>query len=90
LIDFSETKKKIQIRFQDNGIGLERIELKKIFRKFYQVGNSDDMSARGSGLGLYMAQNIARIHKGKLIADSQGPGKGTTFILMLPRNRMVQ
>ncbi len=90
LIDFSETKKKIQIRFQDNGIGLERMELKKIFRKFYQVGDSDDMSARGSGLGLYMAQNIARIHKGKLIADSQGPGKGTTFILMLPRNRMVQ
>ncbi len=90
LIDFEAVKKKVQIRFQDNGIGLEPVELKKIFRKFYQVGHSDDMSAKGSGLGLYMVQNIARIHKGKIFAESQGLGKGTVFTLMLPQKRAVQ
>ncbi len=42
------------------------------------------MTAKGSGLGLYMAQNIARIHKGKVIAESGGQGKGSSFILILP------
>lgn len=88
-IDFAAEKKKIQIRFQDNGIGIEPVELKKVFRKFYQAGNSDDMSAKGSGLGLYLAQNIARIHKGTIFAESRGPGKGTAFTLMLPQNRGI-
>lgn len=89
-IDFEAVHNKVQIRFQDNGVGLQPVEFKKIFRKFYQVGNSDNMSAKGSGLGLYVAQNIARIHKGKIVADSKGPGKGTVFTLMLPKNRAVQ
>jgi two-component system phosphate regulon sensor histidine kinase PhoR len=72
------------IFFQDNGIGFDRRERHKIFRKFYQVGRSEDMSAKGSGIGLYLAQSIARIHKGRLKASSDGPGKGAVFTLTLP------
>jgi signal transduction histidine kinase len=68
----------------DNGIGLERGEIPKIFKKFYQVGRSDDMSARGSGLGLYLVHTIARLHGGRVSAASKGLGQGATFSLTLP------
>jgi len=83
---FARVKTKLHICFQDNGIGFEKKEKKKIFRKFYQVGCSENMTAKGSGLGLYLVQNIARIHKGKITADSPGPGKGAVFTLILPHN----
>ena len=83
-ISFLPQKRKLHLRFTDNGIGLEPSEIKKIFRKFYQIGRSDDMTARGSGLGLHLVQSIARIHKGKVTARSRGTGKGSVFTLTLP------
>jgi len=83
-ISFHEKRKKMVIRFKDNGIGIAKAELKKIFKKFYQVGRSDDMSAKGSGLGLYLVDHIAKIHKGKIIAQSDGIGQGAVFCLILP------
>jgi two-component system, OmpR family, phosphate regulon sensor histidine kinase PhoR len=75
---------KVYLHFADNGIGLEKSDIRKIFRKFYQVGKSDDMTAKGSGLGLYLVDTIVRIHKGKIIARSQGIGKGSVFTIILP------
>jgi two-component system, OmpR family, phosphate regulon sensor histidine kinase PhoR len=83
-ITFTRQKRDLRIHFADNGIGMERKQLKKIFRKFYQIGRSEDMTARGSGLGLHLAQNIARIHRGRIIARSEGIGKGAIFTLVLP------
>lgn len=83
-IRFENRNRKLMIHFEDNGIGLKKPDTKKIFKKFYQVGRTDDMSARGSGFGLYLAQNIIRMHKGKITAKSGGPGKGSLFTLTLP------
>jgi signal transduction histidine kinase len=83
-ITFQQQKGKISVRFIDNGIGIEKSEIRKIFRKFYQVGTSDNMSAKGSGLGLYVAENIAKIYSGKLKVESKGKGKGSQFTLILP------
>lgn len=85
-IIFEMRRRHFQILFSDNGIGIQKQDLKKIFRKFYQVGNSDDMTAKGSGLGLYMVQNIVKIHKWKIFAESRGIGKGSVFSLILPNN----
>lgn len=76
----------LQLKFKDNGIGIENSQIKKIFKKFYQVGQYKDMTAKGSGLGLYLVQNIARIHNGKVVAESKGIGKGSVFTLKLPYN----
>jgi two-component system phosphate regulon sensor histidine kinase PhoR len=83
-ISFIPHAKRLDIQFKDNGIGFDKSEIKKIFRKFYQIGRSSNMTARGSGLGLYLVQTIARIHHGKVVAQSTGSGRGSAFILMLP------
>ncbi len=83
-ITIEQQPNKLNLHFADNGIGLEKSEIRKIFRKFYQVGKSDDMTAKGSGLGLYLVDTIVRIHKGKIIAKSQGIGKGSVFTVILP------
>jgi len=78
-IELSTEGKNVIIDFRDNGIGLERSQVKKIFKKFYQVGKS----TKGSGLGLYIVHNIARLHKGEIQAISRGPGAGSVFRLTL-------
>ena len=83
-IYFESRRRNTHIRFMDNGIGFHRKEMKKIFGKFYQIGRSDNMTAKGSGLGLYLVKNIARLHKGKVRAESPGRGKGSTFTVILP------
>ena len=84
-IHFKPGPKDLQVKFADNGIGLDKTEMRKIFRKFYQIGRADDRSAKGSGLGLYLVQTIAGIHKWKIKVFSEGRGQGATFILTLPR-----
>ncbi len=83
-ISFETGKRKLYIRFRDNGIGFDKREVRRIFKKFYQIGRAEDMSARGSGLGLHLVKTIARIHKWKVSADSDGLGKGSEFLLTLP------
>lgn len=83
-ITFAAKKRKLLVSFSDNGIGLEKKQIKMIFKKFYQVGSADDMSAKGSGLGLYLVATIAKIHKAKIKAASKGQGQGSVFTLILP------
>jgi signal transduction histidine kinase len=83
-IRFEVEPRKLLIRFKDNGVGIEKKELRNIFRKFYQIGRADNMSAKGSGLGLFLVQTIAHIHKWKVRASSDGQGKGSEFMLILP------
>ena len=75
---------RLHIHFKDNGIGFDKCERKKIFKKFYQIGRTHDMSATGSGIGLFLAQSIAKIHKGRIVASSPGPGGGAKFTITLP------
>lgn len=65
----------------DNGIGIEKVEQRKIFKKFYQVGKS----VKGSGIGLYLASQIVKIHRGSMKVSSDGEGKGSVFTVWLPR-----
>jgi len=71
------------LSFADRGRGLDKKEQKKIFQMFYRVRRSDE-NIRGSGLGLFIVRAIVRLHHGKVWAESEGLGKGTTFHILLP------
>lgn len=83
-IRFQNLRHKKIIEFKDNGIGVNRKEARKIFRKFYQSGRNNKKSVSGSGLGLYLVSSIAGIHGWRASAASQGKGKGTTFFITIP------
>jgi signal transduction histidine kinase len=87
-ITFIPKGSKLHILFEDNGIGLPRSEFRKVFKKFYQIGRSEDMSAKGTGLGLYLVESIARLHKGNVSARSKASGTGAVFTLILPIKRV--
>jgi signal transduction histidine kinase len=76
---------KIEIDLSDNGSGIPVEEQKKIFKKFYRVGNEDTRKAKGTGLGLYIVKEIVKAHKGRVQVLSNQP-KGTIFKIILPLN----
>lgn len=75
----------IEISVEDNGIGIDQAFQKKLFRKFFRVPTGDVHNTKGLGLGLYLAKRIIQAHHGNIAVKSQ-PGKGTLFIIMLPKN----
>ncbi|WP_047417452.1 sensor histidine kinase KdpD [Cellulophaga sp. Hel_I_12] len=70
------------ITISDNGIGIEKADLERIFKKYYRVKNNDLHFVKGYGLGLTYVQRIVRINGGKIKVKSE-LGKGTTFIIIL-------
>ena len=74
----------VQIIVEDTGIGVARSELSHIFQKFYRVDNRDTREIGGTGLGLYLVQQRVEAMNGRVWAESE-LGKGTRFIVMLPR-----
>jgi len=73
----------LEITFRDNGIGIRPEDIPRIFERFYRCDPSRSQS--GTGLGLSLAQAVARAHGGKLTVQSV-PDEGSTFRVILPRN----
>lgn len=73
------------VYIRDNGIGLARGELKRIFKRFYRVPGKSSAGVKGTGLGLPIVRSIVEKHGGWVRAQSKGEGKGTTFVVQLPR-----
>lgn len=77
---------KAEIYFRDNGIGLAAADRKRIFKRFYRVPNKSADAAKGTGLGLAIVRSVVEKHGGRIRAESKGEGKGTTFLVELPRS----
>ena len=72
---------------QRSGLGIQKTELKRIFKRFYRVPGPFAARIKGTGLGLYIVRSVAKRHGGRAWAESEGPGRGSTFVLQLPLSR---
>jgi two-component system phosphate regulon sensor histidine kinase PhoR len=76
----------VVLSVKDNGKGIEKRNINKIFNKFYRVQNGDQVNVRGFGLGLSFVRRIVAAHLGRITVESI-PGIGSNFIVKLPVSR---
>ena len=76
---------KIAIKVQDQGIGIPKAQLKRIFKRFYRVPGQVVARVKGTGLGLFIVQSIIERHGGKIMAASEGEGLGSEFTVLFPK-----
>lgn len=81
-ISAEKTSRNLTIKITDNGIGIEKKNIKKIFKKFVQL-NSAGVKECSTGLGLTITQELIKLHNGKINVESL-PNAGTTFIIEIP------
>jgi PAS domain S-box-containing protein len=75
----------VEVSVLDNGIGLSADALPAVFTMFSQVKSTQDRSEGGLGIGLALSKGVVELHGGTLEARSAGPGKGSEFIVRIPR-----
>ena len=78
------SQREVVIRVRDTGIGIEPELLPKVFDLFLQGERRIGLSHEGGGIGLSLARNLVELHGGTITAHSQGPEKGSEFVVRLP------
>ena len=81
-------EEKVIVKISDTGLGIEEEEKKKIFNKFYRVGNEDTRKTKGTGLGLFIVRQLIKLHKGNIWVTNNKP-KGSIFNITLPEDLSV-
>jgi len=73
----------VEIAVKDNGIGIAKKDLERIFNQYVKV----NPKSPGSGLGLSVVKSIVEVHGGSVWAESKGNNKGSTFYFTLPKDK---
>jgi histidine kinase len=84
IISATRVKSEVLISISDTGIGLSADHLPHIFNRFYRTDKSRTRASGGSGIGLTIALALVKAHHGRIWAESEGEGKGTSFHFTLP------
>jgi signal transduction histidine kinase len=74
---------RLSIHVRDDGIGLDAPSLSRVFEMFSQVTASIERSEGGLGIGLALVRGLVEMHGGRVEARSEGPGRGSEFIVSL-------
>ncbi|MBA0882635.1 hybrid sensor histidine kinase/response regulator transcription factor [Flavobacterium undicola] len=83
-LSITETDKKVQLELVDEGIGISKKHLSKIFNRFYQANDTTNVNGTGFGLGLTISNEIIKLHHGEITVKSK-KGSGSTFIITLKK-----
>lgn len=83
-VSFARSGKTVRIIVKDTGVGIPEATIGKLFDRFVRAENANAVNVSGTGLGLYIAKQMVEAMHGKVWAESEGEGKGSTFIVELP------
>jgi CheY-like chemotaxis protein/two-component sensor histidine kinase len=83
------TADEVAITVKDNGMGISREMLPRVFRLFMQADYSIERAQGGLGIGLTVVQTLVNMHGGSITAESPGKGQGCEFVVRLPRTSQV-
>ncbi len=81
-IDMKNENNQIAISIKDSGAGIPDKEKKKIFEKFYRIGNENTRTSKGTGLGLYIVKKIIHLYKCQIVVKNNNP-RGTIFEVII-------
>ena len=84
-VSLKKTAEDVEIKISDTGAGIETDFLPFVFDRFRQADGATTRAHGGLGLGLSIVKNLAEMHGGSVRAESEGLGKGATFIVLLPQ-----
>ena len=73
-----------------SGVGIPKKQLKRIFNRFYRIPLRVTALVKGTGLGLFIVRSVVDKHGGRVFAESEGEGRGSTFTIQLPRLAQTQ
>ena len=74
---------RVRVEIADSGIGIPRRELRRIFQRFYRAGRDVQRTVSGLGLGLFVVRSLVRRQGGRVVALSEGAGRGSRFVVTL-------
>jgi signal transduction histidine kinase len=83
-IEAQRRENEVEVSVADKGRGLTSDEISRLFRPFSQVHDRSEVKERGTGLGLYICKGFVEAHGGRIWAESNGRGHGSTFRFTLP------
>ena len=86
VVIYSDAGDKVIVDVMDNGIGISKLHLPRLFERFYRVDKSRSREQGGTGLGLAIVKHILEAH-GETITVNSEPGEGTTFSFSLKKSK---
>jgi len=74
----------VEISVSDQGLGMTQQEVEQLFQPFYRLGRDSEKRIKGAGLGLYLTKQLVELHGGRVRAESEGSGRGSSFHFTIP------